>query len=255
MNSDILYQISFDDLKVSKVIYENENYSNSLYHFHQSQEKLIKSIALKINLIEENELKKIGHNFIILYDKYINYIKKDPIISNLIGDYNLSNVLEKSKELSPLEFIEFIIMQYEYILNLEFLREKKVNETYFDLLVDYFTSLDYINQIPEFQQMLDFINEDDDIMIELVKSQLEDFSEQSYLQMKHGPKILLILLINCFFCSYYKPDEFRYSSNKINNPIEFFNKTNPIVITLKPLINNMIELYKYIPHIKFPERK
>ncbi|TGN29500.1 HEPN domain-containing protein [Empedobacter tilapiae] len=250
MNTDYLFQLSFEDLKVSKLTYTNGNFSNSLYHFHQSQEKLIKSIALKINLIEEKDLKKISHNFIKLYDKYIEYIKTSPIVSNLINEADLMDIHEKSKQLEPSEFVGFIVNEYCNILENEFIRDKEDNESHFDLMVDYFKNLEYIDQMPDFQKVLDFENEDE-IIKKYIKEKLEEPSKQYYYQIKYGPKILLILIINCIFCSYYKPDDFRYSSEKIKNPIEYFNDKTPIVISLKALINNMIELYKIIPQIEF----
>ncbi|AAT42665.1 HEPN domain-containing protein [Picrophilus oshimae] len=51
-----------DDLKASKLLYENKLYANSIYHLQQAIEKMIKAQALKFFPLDYKSITKTSHN-------------------------------------------------------------------------------------------------------------------------------------------------------------------------------------------------
>jgi hypothetical protein len=76
-----------EDLKTSKILYENKLYSNSIYHLQQAIEKMIKAQALKFFPLEYKSITKTSHNSPEIYLRLI----KLPIVELMLRA--LSNTL------------------------------------------------------------------------------------------------------------------------------------------------------------------
>jgi len=67
-----MLEISFEDLKASKILYENKFYPQSVFYFQQSTEKAIKYLGLNANIIDKKDLlSDIGHKTLKIFKKAI----------------------------------------------------------------------------------------------------------------------------------------------------------------------------------------
>ena len=78
-----LIKIANKDFKASKLLYENGFYSQSIFFFQQSVEKAHKGFALMMNQIDEDELFKIGHQGIRIFEKQtVSHKNKCELLNN-----------------------------------------------------------------------------------------------------------------------------------------------------------------------------
>lgn len=69
--------VAKSDLKSSRLLHENGHYRNSYYLFQQASEKANKAFVLYLESLDENELRKIGHNHINIHVKNIEKSEND----------------------------------------------------------------------------------------------------------------------------------------------------------------------------------
>lgn len=105
-----LYNVSVNDLNASLILYNNQQYSQSVFFLQQSVEKATKSLSLHLNIIREDELtKKIGHNPPEIYKKLIKTVAKGvtDILNETNEDQKKKNISSSTNaDLDP--FIETI---------------------------------------------------------------------------------------------------------------------------------------------------
>lgn len=60
-----------------------------------------------------------------------------------------------------------------------------------------------------------------------------------------------MLFLNSCLCSKYKLDSYRYNSESIENPVDYFSETNPIVLRLDIFIKSLSICLSQIENIKW----
>ena len=69
MNNEDLIKIAETDIRASKILYDNKLYTQALFYFQQSVEKVSKYIGLQMACISESLLKNISHDPTKLFAK------------------------------------------------------------------------------------------------------------------------------------------------------------------------------------------
>jgi len=107
--ADKLYITAVDDFNSSQILFDHKIYPNSIYHLQQSIEKLSKSYAIRFDLIEPNQLKKIGHEgYKILKEPSKKVIKEiDRFKRTFITSEAFEESLAESKD-SANDFLELL---------------------------------------------------------------------------------------------------------------------------------------------------
>jgi|WetSurMetagenome_2_1015567.scaffolds.fasta_scaffold13357_1 hypothetical protein len=227
MNEDSLLKISKSDMESSLDLYKCSKYPQALFFFQQSVEKVTKYIGLQFHCIEESDLqRKIRHDpvkvFRILFDKFIS----DPNKIINIGPYSLTNIKQIVKNSCEAECINVAKNQIEEILN----EPKRIDENKkpFDAVCDYLSNFINIKDLGL-----------DNIKIESIP---ESRIENEIKKITYGTQILKFLLIISLVISKYRIDDFRYPSEKIDDPSDYFNSVNPLVKNLPYFISIMKEI-------------
>lgn len=57
--------------------------------------------------------------------------------------------------------------------------------------------------------------------------------------LNYGIKVFHVIIINSLICCKYKPDEFRYPSRRLGNPLLYFQEDHPLVKDLHLFIETM----------------
>ena len=157
MNSKFIKQLikcSKSDLGASRVLYDSKKYSQSVYFFQQSVEKLNKALGLISNKITESELKRaISHFPIKIHEKIV----EEQLVSTkgfitLTKEYPSLNQLTKHVHVENLnnESVRFLKLSQE---------TRKTPEMYIDLSeveIEY-----YLNQIKIISDDLEIYNPED----------------------------------------------------------------------------------------------
>lgn len=94
-------KLSKQDLHSSKILYESNDYRNSIYLLQQSVEKLSKYFVLFLGFEKENKLKKISHFTPLVFSKLI--FKESIELSNALGykmnsETNFEEQIRNSRE-------------------------------------------------------------------------------------------------------------------------------------------------------------
>jgi len=91
----IWVDLSKNDLKTSRILYQNGFYRNSYYFFQQASEKALKALTLKYEFVKEEDLKKFRHDVFKLFELFIN--KRENELLSTINENTFDS--KKSKEL------------------------------------------------------------------------------------------------------------------------------------------------------------
>lgn len=70
-----LIKLATVDLKSAEVVFQQQIYNNAIYFYHQAVEKSVKYLGLQIGIIDNNALKKIGHEPIKVF-KILDQVQK-----------------------------------------------------------------------------------------------------------------------------------------------------------------------------------
>lgn len=211
MNSNCWIDIAVHDIESCRVLYKNGNYSQSLFHFHQSVEKCTKHIALIMGGFDEKELKSFSHNLTKVFKEMarkFNSNKED--FDNKHIDYLIrdkQNTITNGKE-------DIAIHTVKKIINCELKDLPTINDK---SIKDY-----YLKFCEEFapnnlKDIWCFYEHEEAYSLRL-------HARDIYIKDHYGPIIIEVLFMLSMFLSRYKVDDFRYPSDKIGNPINYFNK-------------------------------
>jgi len=101
-NVSIWIELSFSDLKSSKLLYENGHFRTSYFFFQQATEKANKALALLGGLLSENEMKEsIKHDQLKIYRKTVikqgNQIKSFINVLKLYPEHENNEIIPKSR--------------------------------------------------------------------------------------------------------------------------------------------------------------
>jgi len=232
-----------EDLEISQLLYENKKYSNALYHFHQSVEKSVKSIGLSIGGINSKQLQSdIRHNPIKVFKHLFKYFASNS--GGFLNDPD-PHLFTKAKGIIDSRTEEDVIEEVSNMLKSIYDEPKNINEEEYSSPLDAFCS--YVNKVlPEIDLKLDSEYNRKQVELRLGNDIINTINIINY-----GTKILQILLTNSLLCCRFRPDEFRYSSEKFGNPVDYFNENNPIVKELEFLISSMSIPVKFGLEIKW----
>jgi hypothetical protein len=226
-----LLKLSKEDLDVANLLYDNKKYSYSLYHYHQSVEKSIKYIGLSIGGITSQQLnKEISHDPINAFKILFKYFKDQS--NGLIPDIdphfftNTKRIIDSGSEK---ELVNRAWNLIKSIAN----EGKLINENQFPSAFE--AVCDYIKRIvPKMDLGLD-----NNPYKKLVAITMEKEARNTIILINYGMKILQVLLINSLICSKFKPDNFRYPSEVLGNPLEYFDENNSLIIDLPLFMKSM----------------
>ncbi|MDD2286241.1 MAG: HEPN domain-containing protein [Paludibacter sp.] len=226
-----LLGLAKEDLDVAKILYKEKKYSNSLYHYHQCVEKVVKYVGLSIGGISETQIKKeISHDPIKVFKFLFKYFCDQS--GGLLPPID-TNILTNAKQLIESSSDEEIVNEAQNMLKEICDEENIIKEEQFpspfDAVCDYFNKV-----IPGLDLGLD-----NKLFRKYAAVRLKNETKNTIIFINYGTKILQILLVNVLICSKFKPDEFRYSSEKIGNPVEHFNENNSLIRNLYFFINSM----------------
>lgn len=271
MNKDYIdswIEIAIKDLEVSKILYKNEMYSNSFYHFQQASEKGLKAYAFMVKTYtSETDANKTGHYTLKVFidsanerQKEIAFLK-DHEFDKIIGNDNLdeySNNLKSGLNVMPqkneiFEYSNEILIE---ILNL--LHDLK--EYDFEFPIDFkeylIDKMDLIfNQVYKLNP--EKVQEARNDFKEFIKdeNQLNDLIEST---KKHFKNTLLesyyvLILYYSNLISHNHNNKSRYPELDFN-PLEYYNLNCPIIQKLPEftqyLDSTLLQLKKWNNIIK-----
>lgn len=227
-----LLNLAKEDLETAQLLYNNKKYSFALYHFHQCVEKAVKHIGLSIGGISEAQLTKISHDPIKVFKLLFKFFDLKSNGLNLpIDPHLIANATQKINFGSEEEIVNNAWDMLKNTIN----EGKIIYEEQFPSPFD--AVCDYINKAhPEVNLDLGI---DNDTLKNQVAVLLEKDAINTIIRINYGTKILQILLINSLICSKFKPDECRYPSDKLGNPVEYFDENNALIKELPFFISTM----------------
>jgi len=213
-----------------------------LYHYHQSVEKTSKYIGLSIGGISEKQLTDISHEPIKVFKFLIKHIENQS--DGLLPPVD-PHLFTNAKQIIDLESEEEIVRSAWNMLKSISNEGKAINEEQFPSNFD--AVVDYIGKtIPNFNLGLD-----DELFKQYAAVRLKDEAIKTIIFINFGIKILQVLLINSLICSKFKPDQFRYPTNNLGNPVEYFNENNPLIRDLHFFMNSMNIPIEFAPKINW----
>jgi len=225
-----LLKLAKEDLETAQILYKEKKYSNSLYHYHQSVEKTSKYIGLSIGGISEAQLSDISHDPIKVFKLLFKHFDKQsdgllpPLDPHLFT--NAKQIIDSGSE-------EEIVKSAWNMLLLISNERKIIDEEKFSSPFD--AIADYIHKtIPSLNLGLE-----DELFKQYAAVRLNHQAVNTIILINYGIKILQVLLINSLICSKFKPDQFRYPSDKLGNPAEYFNEDNAFIRDLHFFIDSM----------------
>lgn len=226
-----LLKLAKEDLEVANLLYDNKKYSNSLYHYHQSVEKSIKYIGLSIGGITSQQLnKEISHNPINAFKILFKYFKKQS--NGLLPDIDPHLFINAKRIIDSGSEKEVVNRAWNLIKSITN-EGRIINEDQFTTAFE--AVCDYIKRIvPEMDLGLD-----NNPYKQLVAITLEKEAKNTIILINYGMKILQVLLMNSLICSKFKPDNFRYPSDALGNPVEYFDENNALIIDLPLFMKSM----------------
>jgi len=219
-----------EDLDSSSLLLKESKFPNAFYHYHQSVEKTTKYVGLKIGGISEQQLFEIRHDPLKVFSKLLNYWTLTPnrylheVDIHIIT--NLKQIFDKNNDQ---EAITLIINSIKLIKKEPLKINVKQFSSPFEALCDYAerTKAD-IN--------FDLENE---LSKKYAVVALKENTNDLINAINYGTKIISLLFMNSLVCTRYSPDQLRYPSKKISNPISFFSNAHPLIKNLPTLIITM----------------
>lgn len=237
-------KLAQEDLEAAKLLFKQKKYSNALYHYHQCVEKTSKSIGLSIGGITEGQFADIRHEPIKVFKLIFNYFEKQYV--GLLPPVD-PHIFTNAKQIIDLESEEATVASAWNMLKSVINEKKIINEELFHSPFE--AVVDYIKKtFPNVD--LGFDNE---LFKKYAAVRLKNQAINTILLINFGIKILQILLINALICAKFKPDQFRYPSNKIKNPIEYFNENNAFIKDLHFFLNSMNIPIEFAPKINWKQ--
>lgn len=243
----VLLDISFEDLKVSKLLFENNFYPQAIFYFQQSNEKMVKYLGINSQIINQNELhSKIGHKTLKIFKKALELsLDRFQINKNLDIKSDFQKIDEFIRNSDLREIIPFVINQIEESKNNSF-------ELPFDL--NSLSSPEYLIEFilkfnPENEELLNNIRKysNDEIFKDLLNNGSNKFKTglNEYLN-----SIFVLFVISSFLN--YHVSTVRYPDQNMRNPSDLYGENNPLVTSL-PFF--LLELEKCLVNLISFEKK
>jgi hypothetical protein len=233
MNNEDLIKIAETDIRASKILYDNKLYTQALFYFQQSVEKVSKYIGLQMACISESMLKNISHDPTKVFAKMFSHLsnKCDGVLPP-INPHEITNAKQIVQQTD--EHIATAVLKQN--IN-EIIKAPNPINTYgkseFDAVIDYISTL-----MPDYDLGLD-----NPLLRKYTEVKLQEQTHNIIIYINIGQRLLLLLMLYSLFLSRYKVDDFRYLSESFGNPINYFNDEHAFVIELK---NHIYIMSSYI---------
>jgi hypothetical protein len=231
-----------EDLDIARLLLKENKYSNAFYHYHQSVEKTIKYVGLSSGGINEKQLLEIKHDPLKVFSKLLKHFhnfsdgyipKSDP--------HTIINLRQLIDNTSDEEFINGIRNNLIQIKETPLLINESNFPSPFEALYDYAIKAGV---------KFDF-NLDNDSFRQYAATNLRISSINLIRTINYGTKTLLILLMNSTVCIRYTPDQLRYPTKGIKNPVDFFSKDHLLIKELPVLTTTMKTAIEMAAKIKW----
>lgn len=253
MSGENLLKISKGDLNSSVVLYENKNYAQALFYFHQSVEKAAKYLALSCGITENEFKQKIKHNGIKLLKEMAKKIGTQnefiPMESISFQDFEIIDT--KLKTSSNQDVASFLSKQISLVYKEPFPIPIQDMSKPLQLVIDYLIKLGVTHEL-----VLKPFSEAEYVYTEEV---LKVDTLKTIATINLNSKIFPLLFSFIVFTNRYKVDDFRYPSSHIGNPLDYFTIDNPYVVELPkffPVLEKTINLIEKMIEINnFPTQK
>jgi len=222
------------DFDIALLLYNEKEYSNALYHYHQCVEKTVNYIGLSTGIISEEQLiKEIRHNPIDVFMILFNHISEQykELIPHMDPNIFITNAKQIIRTKSEELLVSQVINSIKEICNEKELIDVNKFPSKLDALSDFVSKF-----LPNLVNVYTFNSEPQKQYVSVI---LDEKINNSINFINNGIKILWRLLMNSLICSKYTPDSFRNYSSKIGNPVEYFNESNPIIVGLPFLLETM----------------
>lgn len=248
IEQSLLYlDTALTDCNAADKLYKSKLYPQSVFHLHQSIEKICKYYALRNSLLMPDELRNIlGHNSLKLFTK----ILKDHFLS-------LENYWIQSEDKSQYDFSPFFKQIQGEFKAFDLLKPKdliSLNDSDIDSYIFRLDSLDKKENLPT---PLDYIFKNPDNLIRglismgilpegdllnIEKDKLDKLKNELDKVLKHIPKyqkiVLKLILLTTLFSNNLNAT--RYPDLKMmKTPTQIFNKNLPIVSCIPKISRHM----------------
>jgi len=246
MNSSIWIEVAISDLKSSIVLYDNKNFSQSLFYFFQAIEKSTKYLGISLGIIEANRLRKdISHETVKIFKVLIENINNNQEINSDIKLDDLNNLINSVRERSDKERAEFVLRYIKKSMNKDFPIPMENMDSPFILMINYLKSIGIKDPILEKP-----MSENEFKHLENV---LKETSINKILIINYASKITMVMLVLNIFTNCYKIDDLRYPGDRIKNPNSHFDEENDYVKILPELFHIIEELMGIMKKLKWKE--
>lgn len=237
-------KIAEQDYKAACELYDAELFPQALYSFQQAVEKLCKYVAIRSLLMSEIDIKhKIGHKMLYVFKLMFAKIKETtPFIVNTLNETDF-NELEKTVHVgTESQFVSRVWENIVCIGQSPWPIDMLKYDSEFDALVGYFENMgiDIYQGNPPGETEKKFI-----------EVGLKNETSRHIININLGAKLLPLLLFMTIYMSRYKSDEFRYPSERIGNPTDYFNGQKEYVKKLPHLCKLYSGLLEFIIHIEW----
>lgn len=225
---DDLIKLATVDLNSAEVLFQQQIFNNAIYFYHQAVEKAVKYLGLQIGVIENNTLKKIGHEPIKVF-KILDEVEK------VFKNEDLTSFVSLIRKLTDEQLVNSTLVEIERAT--QNIYELDFNLSYFQNFRKYIADKDF----PEKETILT-IEEN---------SYYNKMAEDFFHQLNVGAVVIRMLFLNSCLCTKYKLDSYRYNSESIENPVNYFSESNPIVLKLDIFIKSLAICLSQIENIKW----
>lgn len=240
MLGENLLKISKEDLGSSLVLYENKNYAQALFYFHQAVEKTTKYLALSCGITESEFKRKYGHNGIKLFKGIVIAIQNQNDLIPDITFISLLNHLEmveaKTKSLSDQDVVYSLLKEINITHATPYPISTKDLSKPLQLMIDYLKEIGVTHEL--------IVGPMSELHYEIIEQELYANTLKTIATINFNSKIIPILFFLIVFTNRYKVDDFRYPSSDIDNPSDYFTIDNMYVVELQklfPILQNTID--------------
>ena len=239
--ANLYLDIAKEDLNASRILLNNQCYSQALFYTEQSVEKICKYIIIKDDIIDESKLKKeVRHNSTKIFDILIKYILEKRTSEQCFNDTNIESFYENIKESKEY----FVKLRNDS--KLKEIGEEKLDEYdrelyfYSKLNKNLNTEYDFmINQPAEgFLELLKKMNLLDNETLTEAESRLNNPAEKdSYLNLinniiKDLPKyqnlLMAVITLATIFSNHWESTRYPSQIEKLK-PSDLYNQEKPLI--------------------------
>lgn len=242
--SDSYIEIARRDYMAARKLFEAKLFSQALYSFQQAVEKICKYVAINNLVMSEEQIKKkIGHDMIDVFKRMFEQVTANtPFPINVPDEKYFKELKDTIKNSTESVFIHYIWENIISIAKSPWPIDVSKYESDFDALVDYAKSFG----IDVWQG-----NPPTELIRKCVEVEMKNQVPQYLIDINLGTKLLPLLLFLTIYMSRYKTDEFRYPSEKLGNPADYFNEQHEYVKKIPHLFPLYDGLLEFVIHIKW----